>query len=305
MNTKTIKMGTGDRVFVAFNYLFVIIATLIVLYPLVYIISASVSDPAAVNAGEMWLLPKGFTLEGYQKIFNNQDIWMGYKNTIIYTILSVIVNLCVTLPCAYALSRPELFGKNFFVKFIMVTMFVSGGMIPTYLLVKSLGMINTMWALIIPSAASVYNIVVARSFFQSNIPREIEEAAIVDGCNDFRIFFQIVIPLSAPIIAVMALFVGVARWNGFYDALIYLSDRGKYPLQMILRELLILQDLSSNQVAGGEAQQSTLEALYRKQQLVAIIKYGVMIVSTLPVIIVYPFLQRYFVKGVMVGSLKG
>lgn len=305
MNTKTIKMGMGDRIFVIFNYTFVIIATLIVLYPLIYIISASISDPAAVNAGEMWLLPKGFTLEGYQKIFNNQDIWMGYKNTIIYTLLSVAVNLIVTLPCAYALSRPELFGKNFFVKFIMITMFVSGGMIPTYLLVKSLGMINTMWALIIPSAASVYNIVVTRSFFQSNIPRELEEAAIVDGCNDFRIFFQIVLPLSAPIIAVMALFVGVARWNGFYDALIYLSDRSKYPLQMILRELLILQDLSSNQAASGEAQQSTLEALYRKQQLVAIIKYGVMIVSTLPVIIVYPFLQRYFVKGVMVGSLKG
>lgn len=305
MNTKTIKMGTGDRIFVAFNYLFVIIATLIVLYPLIYIISASISDPVAVNAGEMWLLPKGFTLEGYQKIFNNQDIWMGYKNTIIYTIFSVAVNLMVTLPCAYALSRPELFGKNFFIKFIMITMFVSGGMIPSYLLVKSLGMVNTMWALIIPSAASVYNIVVTRSFFQSNIPREIEEAAIMDGCSDFRIFFQIVLPLSAPIIAVMALFVGVARWNGFYDALIYLSDRGKYPLQMILRELLVLQDMTSNQAASSEAQQSTLEALYRKQQLVAIIKYGIMIVSTLPVIIVYPFLQRYFVKGVMVGSLKG
>lgn len=305
MNTKTIKMSRGDRIFVAFNYLFVIIATLIVLYPLIYIVSASISDPVIVNAGKMWLLPKGFTLEGYQKIFNNQDIWMGYKNTIIYTIVSVIVNLMVTLPCAYALSRPELFGKNFFIKFIMITMFVSGGMIPSYLLVKSMGMVNTMWALIIPSATSVYNIVVTRSFFQSNIPREIEEAAIVDGCSDFRIFFQIVLPLSAPIIAVMALFVGVGRWNGFYDALIYLSDRGKYPLQMILRELLILQDLSSNQAASGEVQQSTLEVLYRKQQLVAIIKYGVMIVSTLPVIIVYPFLQRYFVKGVMVGSLKG
>lgn len=295
-------MTKGDRIFVSFNYLFVIVATLIVLYPLIYIISASFSEPKMVITGAMWLFPKGFTLEGYQKILANTDIWRGYQNTILYTILSVVINLIVTIPCAYALSRPELYGKNIFVKFMMVTMFVSGGMIPSYLLVRDLGILNTMWALILPSATSVYNIVVTRSFFQSNIPREIEESAIVDGCSEFRIFFQIVLPLSAPIIAVIALFVGVGRWNGFYDALIYLSDRDKFPLQMIIRELLILQDLSSNTIASSSEVQ---EALNRKTELAAIIKYGVMIVSTLPIIIIYPFLQRYFVKGVLVGSLKG
>lgn len=302
MNTKTVKMSTGDRVFMGFNYLFVIVATLVVLYPLIYIVSASISDPGAVNSGEMWLLPKGFTMEGYQKILDNKDIWMGYKNTIIYTVLQVIISLVVTIPCAYALSRPELYGKSLFVKFMMVTMFISGGMIPSYLLIKNLGMLNTMWALLLPGATSVYNIVVTRSFFQSSIPRELEEAAIVDGCSDFRIFFQIVLPLSAPIIAVIALFVGVGRWNGFMDALMYLNDRAKYPLQMILRELLILQDLSSNSSASNASVQ---EMVNRKKELVAIIKYGIMIVSTLPIIVVYPFLQRYFVKGMLVGSLKG
>ncbi|MDR2833621.1 MAG: carbohydrate ABC transporter permease [Streptococcaceae bacterium] len=298
----TVKMSKGDRVFVGFNYLFVIVATLIVLYPLIFIISASISDPAQVSNGSMWLFPKGFTLEGYSKIFANQDIWMGYKNTIIYTIAAVLINLIVTIPCAYALSRPELFGKNIFVKFMMVTMFVSGGMIPSYLLIKNLGMLNTMWALILPGATSVYNIIVTRSFFDSNIPRELEEAAIIDGADDFTIFFKIVLPLSAPIIAVIALFVGVGRWNGFMDALVYLSDRSKYPLQMILRELLILQDMSSNTTASNTSVQT---ALFEKAQLVAIIKYGIMIVSTLPIIVVYPFLQRYFVKGMLVGSLKG
>ena len=302
MHTTHIKMSRGDKVFVTFNYLFVIIATLLVLYPLIYIISGSVSDPKLVNSGAMWLLPKGFTWAGYAKILANQDIWMGYKNTIIYTAATVLVNLIVTIPCAYKLSRPELFGRNFFIKFMMVTMFFSGGMIPSYLLVKNLGMLNTMWALILPGATSVYNIIVTRSFFETNIPRELEESAIMDGANDFTIFFKIVLPLSAPIIAVVALFVGVGRWNGFMDALIYLSDRSKYPLQMILRELLILQDLSSNSTASNTSVQM---AAYKQAQLAGIIKYGVMIVSTLPIVVVYPFLQRYFVKGMLVGSLKG
>lgn len=303
MNTKTIKMTKSDRVFVGFNYFFVILATLLVLYPLVWIVSASISEPNIVASGDMWLFPRAITFEGYQRILANQDIWMGYRNTILYTVLAVVINLVVTIPCAYALSRPELYGRNLFIKFMMITMFVSGGMIPTFLLVRDLGLLDTMWALLLPSATSVYNIIVARSFFQTTIPRELEEAAIVDGCSDFRMFIQIVLPLSAPIIAVIALFVGVGRWNGFFDAMIYLSDRSMFPLQMILRELLILQDLTSNTVAAGNA--SVHEAMHRQQQLVAIIKYGIMIVSTLPIIVVYPFLQRYFVKGMLVGSLKG
>ena len=283
--------------------MFLAISLLIVLYPLIYIISASISNPHLVNSGEMWLLPKGITFEGYRTLLGNSSIWRGYLNTIYYTVLGTSINLLVTLPCAYALSREDFYGRRAFTNFMLVTMFLSGGLIPSYLLIRSLGMLNTVWALVIPGAVSVYNVVVTRTFFQSTIPREMEEAAIVDGCSDFRLFMQIVLPLSTPIIAVMALFYGVGHWNSFFNALIYLSDRSMYPLQMILREILILQDMSSNTVNNVTSEMANM--LYSKQQLAQVIKYGVMIVSSLPVIIVYPFLQKYFVKGMMVGSIKG
>nr|WP_205821517.1 carbohydrate ABC transporter permease [Enterococcus casseliflavus] len=286
-----------------FVYVFLAISLLIVLYPLIYIISASISNPHLVNSGEMWLLPKGITFEGYRTLLGNSSIWRGYLNTIYYTVLGTSINLLVTLPCAYALSREDFYGRRAFTNFMLVTMFLSGGLIPSYLLIRSLGMLNTVWALVIPGAVSVYNVVVTRTFFQSTIPREMEEAAIVDGCSDFRLFMQIVLPLSTPIIAVMALFYGVGHWNSFFSALIYLSDRSMYPLQMILREILILQDMSSNTVNNVTSEMANM--LYSKQQLAQVIKYGVMIVSSLPVIIVYPFLQKYFVKGMMVGSIKG
>ncbi|MBR8699606.1 carbohydrate ABC transporter permease [Enterococcus casseliflavus] len=286
-----------------FVYVFLAISLLIVLYPLIYIVSASISNPHLVNSGEMWLLPKGITFEGYRTLLGNSSIWRGYLNTIYYTVLGTSINLLVTLPCAYALSREDFYGRRAFTNFMLVTMFLSGGLIPSYLLIRSLGMLNTVWALVIPGAVSVYNVVVTRTFFQSTIPREMEEAAIVDGCSDFRLFMQIVLPLSTPIIAVMALFYGVGHWNSFFNALIYLSDRSMYPLQMILREILILQDMSSNTVSNVTSEMANM--LYSKQQLAQVIKYGVMIVSSLPVIIVYPFLQKYFVKGMMVGSIKG
>ncbi len=289
--------------FLIFVYVFLAISLLIVLYPLIYIVSASISNPHLVNSGEMWLLPKGITFEGYRTLLGNSSIWRGYLNTIYYTVLGTSINLLVTLPCAYALSREDFYGRRAFTNFMLVTMFLSGGLIPSYLLIRSLGMLNTVWALVIPGAVSVYNVVVTRTFFQSTIPREMEEAAIVDGCSDFRLFMQIVLPLSTPIIAVMALFYGVGHWNSFFNALIYLSDRSMYPLQMILREILILQDMSSNTVSNVTSEMANM--LYSKQQLAQVIKYGVMIVSSLPVIIVYPFLQKYFVKGMMVGSIKG
>ncbi|MGL4911636.1 MAG: carbohydrate ABC transporter permease [Romboutsia sp.] len=296
-----IKLNLTDRIFQTSVYLFLTVALVIVLYPLIYIISASISDPQAVNSGEMLLFPKGITFEGYKTIFENESIWRGYVNTIFYTGLGTAINLIVTIPCAYALSRQDFGGKRFFTKFMVVTMFLSGGLIPTYLIVKNLGMINTIWALIIPNAASVYNIVVTRTFFQSTIPRELEEAATIDGCSDIKMFIKVILPLSLPIIAVMALFYGVGHWNGYFSALIYLSDRALYPLQMVLREILVLQDLG----ASPSMNASTAEMMHSKQQLVQVIQYGVMIVSTLPVIVVYPFLQKYFVKGMMVGSVKG
>lgn len=301
--TSLVKDTRADKIFLVFVYFFLAIALLIVLYPLIYIVSASISNPHLVNSGEMWLLPKGITFEGYRTLLGNSSIWRGYLNTIYYTVLGTSINLLVTLPCAYALSRDDFYGRRAFTNFMLVTMFLSGGLIPSYLLIRSLGMLNTVWALVIPGAVSVYNVVVTRTFFQTTIPREMEEAAIVDGCSDFRLFMQIVLPLSTPIIAVMALFYGVGHWNSFFSALIYLSDKSMYPLQMILREILILQDMSSNTVSNVTSEMASM--LYSKQQLAEVIKYGVMIVSSLPVIIVYPFLQKYFVKGMMVGSIKG
>lgn len=297
-----IKETKADRVFKAFNISFLFIALMVVLYPLIYIVSASVSDPAQVNSGEMWLFPKGFTLEGYKLIFENDQIWRGYLNTIFYTALGTLINLAVTIPAAYALARKDFIGRGFLTGFFVLTMFFSGGLIPTYLVVKDLGLIDTVWAMVLPNAAAVWNIIIARVFFQVTIPKELEESARIDGCSNFRMFMKIVLPLSAPIIAVMALFYGVGHWNGYFNALIYLSDKDLYPLQLVLREILVLQEMSSQSTSLTG---SMAEMLHSKEQLAAIIKYGVMIVSTLPIIIVYPFLQRFFVKGVMIGSLKG
>ncbi|WP_208591931.1 carbohydrate ABC transporter permease [Gracilibacillus suaedae] len=302
METSTLYETKTDKLFKFIVYCFLTFALIIVLYPLIYIISASISNPTAVNTGEMWLLPKDITLEGYRLIFGNDSIWRGYGMTIIYTALGTFINLVVTIPAAYALSRKDFYGSGFFTAIFVLTMFFTGGLIPTYLVVKDLGLIDTIWAMVLPNAAAVWNIVIARVFFQSTIPKGLEEAAIIDGASNFKLFFKIILPLSAPIIAVMALFYGVGHWNGYFNALIYISDRDLFPLQLVLREILVLQDMSSNNAnVTGEAAQ----LINSQQQLAAIIKYGVMIVSSLPVIIVYPFLQKYFVKGVMIGSLKG
>lgn len=293
-----------DKIFKAFIYAFLVLAMVIVLYPLIYIISASVSNPSAVNSGEMWLFPKGFTLAGYELIFQNELIWRGYLNTIFYTVLGTSINLLFTLPAAYALSRKDLVGRNIFMGIFVFTMFFGGGLIPSYLLIKNLGLIDTIWAMVIPNACAVWNLIVARVFFQVTIPRELEEAAAIDGCTNMKLFVKIILPLSTPIIAVMALFYGVGHWNGYFNALIYLSDKELYPLQLVLREILVLQSMTA-EMAGGAISGSVAEAQNSKAELAQIIKYGVMIVSTLPIIIVYPFLQRYFVKGVMIGSVKG
>lgn len=292
-----------DKIIKWIIYVFLGIAMTAVLYPLIYIISASISDPAEVNSGKMWLLPKGITFEGYRIIFENSDIWRGYLNTIFYTALGTTINLAVTIPAAYALSRKDLAGRNLITAIIVLTMFFEGGLIPTYLVVKGLGLIDTIWALVLPNAVAVWNLVIARVFFQSTVPKELEEAAIIDGASNFKMFMKIILPLSMPIIAVMGLFYGVGHWNSYFDALIYLSDKALFPLQLVLREILVLQEMSSQGTSGMSG--AMAEVMHSKQQLAAVIKYGVMIVSTLPIIIIYPFLQRFFVKGVMIGSLKG
>ncbi|QTJ44746.1 carbohydrate ABC transporter permease [Dolosigranulum pigrum] len=297
-----IKESVGDRIFLVCVYIFVTLALIVTLYPLIYILSASMSDPAAVRTGRMVLWPVDVTLQGYRVILQNSSLWRGYYNTIIYTVVGTSINLSLTIPAGYVLSRDDFQLKGFVTKMMVITMFISGGMIPTYILVNNLGITNTMWALVLPGAASVYNIVITRVFMSTTIPDELTEAAVMDGANNFKIFTAVVLPLSKPIIAVMALFYGIGHWNNFFNALLYLDDRSLYPLQMVLREILVLQDLASNPDVISEEQ-----ALYAhsQQQLAAVMKYGVMVVATAPVIMVYPFLQKYFVKGVMLGSIKG
>lgn len=298
-----VKETKRDKLFLICNYIYVLIAFLIVFYPLVYMISASISDPKYVGSGEMWLWPKGITFDGYKRVFENSSIWTGYGNTILYTVVGTTINLIVTLPAAYALSRKDFVGRNFFMGMFMVTMFFGGGLVPTYLLVKQLGMINSMWAIVIPSAASIWNIIVSRTFFQSSIPKELQEAAQIDGCTNMRLFIRIILPLSMPIVAVMALFYGVGNWNSYFSALIYLNDSAKYPLQLVLRQILVLQEMSAQ--GGGVIDASTAAAMNSKAEIAALVKYAVIIVATVPVIVIYPFLQRYFVQGVMIGSVKG
>jgi putative aldouronate transport system permease protein len=290
-----------DRVFLACNKLFLLLLLALVLYPLIYIISASVSDPAAVNSGQMWLFPKNITFEGYQRVFQNKELWIGYRNTIFYTLVGTAINLFLTLPCAYALSRTDLAGRKQIMLILVFTMFFNGGLIPTYFLIKDLGMLNTIWAMLLPGAAGVWNIIVTRTYFQSTIPKELEEAAAIDGCSAFRMFLSVVLPLSAPIIAVMALFYGVGHWNAYFNGLIYLSNRNLFPLQLFLREILIQNEMADSMMSSG----GDLALVARQAQIADIIKYAVMIVASLPILAVYPFLQRYFVKGMMVGSLKG
>lgn len=296
-----IREARADRLFGLGNHLLIGVLLLLVLYPLLYILSASVSDPLAVRSGALWLWPVGFTLEGFARVLRDPEILLGYRNTLFYTFFGTLINLVVTLPCAYALSHPELPGRRPLVFFVLFTMLFSGGLMPTYLLVRDLGLLNTVWALLLPKAASAWNIFVATAFFAVAIPSELRDAAEVDGCDPLRFFVQIVLPLSKPIVAVMALFYGVGHWNGYFDALIYLSERELFPLQLFLRELLVQQQLSAAMVSDGAA----LEALAQQARLAESVRYAVMIVASLPLLLAYPWFQRFFVKGVLVGSVKG
>ena len=295
------KESGTDRIFVFINTMFLIFVLLIVLYPLIYTISASFSNPDILNAGKVWLLPKGFTFDGYRRVLQDAEIWTGYGNTILYTLLGTSVNIFLTLTAAYPLSRKEFYGRNVFTALFTFTMFFSGGLIPNFILVKQLHMYNTFWALIIPAAVSMYYIIITRTFFQSSIPVGLYDAASIDGCSNVRQFFTIVLPLSAPIIAVMSLFYGVGHWNSYFSAMIYLSDRNKYPLQLVLREILVVNQMSDAMMMTGEQ----ADYMAKQVKVAELVKYSVMIVSSLPLLVVYPFLQRFFVKGMLVGAIKG
>ncbi|TBL70540.1 carbohydrate ABC transporter permease [Paenibacillus thalictri] len=274
---------------------------LAVAYPLIYVVSASLSEPKLITLGEVYLLPKGFTLDGYRKIFEYDPIWTGYRNTLFYTIVGTSLNVALTLTCAYALSRRDLIGRNLFTFLFTFTLFFSGGLLPTYLVVKKLQLVNTVWALLLPNAVSMWNVIIARTYFQSTIPNELKEAAFIDGCSNFKLFVRIVLPLSKPIIAVLILFYAVGHWNSFFSALIYLSDLKLYPLQLILRNVLIMDQMVDLMGLDAEAMQE----LVKRMELKEAMKFGIIVVSSLPVLVLYPFLQKYFVKGVMIGAIKG
>ncbi|GIP32123.1 carbohydrate ABC transporter permease [Paenibacillus sp. J2TS4] len=288
----------GDKLFEGLVHAILAVISVIVLYPLIFVLAASISNPEAVMQGEVWLWPKDITWMGYKKIFQNQEILSGYMNTILYTTVGTAINLILSVAAAYPLSRRDLYGRNLIAALMVFTMFFSGGMVPTYLLVKKLGMLNSMWALIIPGAVSVYNILIMRTFFQSSIPYEMQEAASIDGCSNLGILMRIVLPLSLPILAVMILFYSVGHWNSYFSALMYLTDRHKYPLQLFLREILIQGQMQEMLGVGDDSHaRNVMEG--------EAIKYAVVIVANLPVLLLYPFLQKYFVKGVMIGAVKG
>lgn len=290
--------STADKWFDALNILVLSGFALSILYPLYFVVIASISEPDQIYAGNVWLWPKGVTLEGYSRILSDPQIWSGYGNSILYAAASALISVSLTIGAAYPLSRKDFYGRNTFMLFFVFTMFFSGGLIPTYLLVKNLGMVNTIWSVILPSAVDAFGIIIARTFFQSTIPDELREAAFMDGCRNTRFLWSVVIPLSKPIIAVLVLFAVVRQWNGFFDALIYLENEKLYPLQLVLRNILIQSQPIGDMV-------SDIDSLLAKQRVSELIKYGVILIAAGPLLILYPFLQRYFVKGVLIGSVKG
>lgn len=292
-----IALSKADRVFDIINYAVLTLVLLIVAYPLYFIVIASVSDPIAVYAGKVVFWPKSFTWEGYQRIMEYKQFFTGYRNTVVYTLVGTAVNVLVTIPGAYALSRKDLVGRNTIMMLVTFTMIFNGGLIPSYLLIMELKLYNTIWALILPVAVSSWNLIVARTFFQQTIPDELLEAAVLDGCSNAQFFVRIVLPLSKSIVAVMVLFYAVSHWNSYFNALIYLKTPTKYPLQLVLRSILF-----ENSMGDMVEDAATLAA---QQRMGDLIKYGAIMASSLPLLILYPFLQRYFIQGVMIGAVKG
>ncbi len=291
-----IRESVGDRVFQAAILFFSVLLMLIVAYPLYFTVIASFSKPEDVLLGRVIFWPKNISFESYQMVIAESSIWMGYGNTILYTVLGTLINLALTIMIAYPLSCKETPCRGILTFVASFTMLFSGGLIPTYLLVRQLGMYNTIWAMLLPSGITTYNMLVMKNFFQSSIPGELKEAACLDGCTDLQTLFLVVLPLSGSIIAVMVLFYAVAHWNEYFSALIYLKDRSRMPLQVILREIL----LQNQELAQGDG-----TGLYEKMMAAETMKYAIIIIASVPVICLYPFVQKHFVKGVMVGAIKG
>ena len=305
MKRTKVARSLEDKIFDTVNFVILSIIFLVVAYPLYFVLIASVSAPHAVAGGEVTLFPVGFSLEGYTEVFRTGAIMRGFVNSLYYTTVGVIVSLIVTLPTAYALSRDDFYGKKPIMIFYLITMFVSGGLIPTYLVVMNLGMLNTVWALTIPGAIGVFNLIVCRTFFKTNIPPELLEAAKMDGCGNTRFFISIVLPLSAAIIAVQVLFNGVAHWNSFFAALIYITERARWPLQLELRSILLQNSLMFEAQMMTAVTPEAIAERQRLENLMDMMRYSLIVVASIPVLILYPFIQKHFVKGVTFGSVKG
>lgn len=293
-----VKQSFSDKSFDIINTIFLIFCLLIVAYPLLYILGVSFSDGKQVIQNKVLLFPKGFNIEAYKAIFKNDKIILGYSNSIFYVIVGTFISVSLSLLTAYPLSRKEFVGRNFFTAFIMLTILFNGGLIPLYLLVRNLGLYNSIWAIVLPNAVNVWNVIIARTFLAENIPQELYDAARIDGASDLTFFSKIVIPLSGAIVAVLCLFYAVVLWNSYFDALIFLQDQNKYPLQIILREIMLVNKSDPKMVGSA-----TL--LAQREGIGEVIRYALIVVASVPLLAIYPFVQKYFVKGVMIGSVKG
>lgn len=292
-----IRQSAGDRAFNIVNAIVMTLTTLAIVYPLYYVLLASITDPVVVSSGKLLLYPEAPYFEGYTRALHYAPLWTGYGNTLKYTLVGTAVALFCTIPAGYALSRIDLPGRRVLMFLFTFTMFFSGGIIPLYLVVRQLHMYDTIWAIVLPVAVSAYNLIVCRSFFDTGIPNELLEAAKINGCNDFKFFFRIVLPLSSTIIAVMCLFYATALWNMFFNPLMFLSGKENMPLQVVLRDLVLLNQANSIT--------SSAEEIAMRQKLAEQLKYCIVVLAAAPLLIVYPFLQKYFAKGVMVGAVKG
>ena len=288
-----------DRVFYVVNTVLLLLFLVAVTYPFLYIVSCSFSSGKALISGKVVLLPVEPTLEGYQAILEYRDIWTGFGNSFLYTISGTLIGLVMTVLAAYPLSRRSLAGRKPIMILFLFTMLFNGGLVPNYMLIMKLKLLNTIWAIILPTALSAYNVIVSRTFFMTSIPEELHESAELDGCGEFRYLLSIVLPLSKAILAVLVLWIAIGLWNSYFNPMIYLNDKAKYPLQLILREILLMANVDFTRAASNP------ELFYRNQQLSEILRYGTIIISALPLMILYPFIQKYFVKGVMIGSVKG
>lgn len=302
VNQTKFRYSYGDKIFDSIIFVILTLILIVVAYPLYFIIISSISSPSAVAGGEVIWFPIGINLDGYKAVFEDKSVITGFANSLLYSISGTFINLAVTLPTAYALSRQDFYGKKIIIIYYTITMFVSGGLIPTYLVIKGCGFIDTIWALIIPGAISVYNMIVARTFFKSTIPSELFDAAKLDGCGNTKFFVYIVLPMSHAIITILVLYYGIGHWNSYFSAMLYLITPEKFPLQLVLRSILIQNATKVQQMTSNL---EVLAEVERKRQTAELMKYSLIIISSIPVMILYPFAQRHFVKGVMIGSIKG